>query len=192
LKVDQGIEAASFTGDGSGLTGVNADTLESFPFSYFTIDPELEAHTLAFNIHSQGNVSAHHTPTVDTTAATQCSAGELLAGAADGCVTKFGLNELSACTDGDVPTYSMGSWGCMAPVTVVSVDIIPNDQFIRAYCPPGTTLLTGGLGGPGCSVGLGGALENPSGSVSVAQTGAQCFFAGVALDEDCDCFAVCR
>jgi hypothetical protein len=67
LKVDQGIEAASFTGDGSSLTSVNADTLDFLPSSAFAASTDFDAHTVAFNIHSQGNTSAHHPPTVNTT-----------------------------------------------------------------------------------------------------------------------------
>lgn len=113
LSADGIIEATSFSGSGSLLTAVNADTLDGMDSTDFS-------------------TGAH---TIDTTAATLCATGEYLDG--DGtCAAKLALNDLAGCTGGDVPIRRYdGTWVCGVPFTVVTEPMPLGHATVS--CPPG-------------------------------------------------------
>jgi hypothetical protein len=121
------------------------------------------------------------------------------------------ISDLS-CTDGEVPTFSSGSWACALPYVLVSSEIVP-DTSVVARCPTGTQLVSGGIGGPDCVMGNQTSLCQTSSSPeqdcflvnyvatsapSDAATGAAtCQVSTIGTPPEswtlaCSCFALCR
>ncbi len=123
---------AVHTHDGSEIVSGEVD--ESVIDPDLARDTELLAHTTDMN-------NPHSV--IDTNAATLCGTGEYLDG--DGtCAPKLGLNDLTSCSGGDVPTYSGGTWVCRPHLVVVTAPFVDSGASIS--CPRGTRPLHIGVG----------------------------------------------